>query len=442
MTCIRPSRSLQLFFLALCWAAARGTGATEPQPVMLGDDTRHCLRSAHFMLHTDLSSERGQQLLESMEKTLAHTESYWRRPVEDLIECYVVDNLDHWPEGELPHPMARLVIERIGGVTLIDKEGVGIEARNKVTILGSSRPGVAEHEVVHAYCGMVFGVTGPAWYREGIAQVFAYAQGEGDGMRCPPELIADLTGENRKPLLNVVKRSEFSKRLVGSLNRKMSKQQSVAGLAPITNWNQRDIETLDKLKQNYAWSWLTCHLLFHNPNYQARFRSLGNSYLADQEDGFQSTLGPVFDQLAFEYDFTVEHFVPGYRVDLCHWDWDKRFRCIRGGHPIRVRIDAARGYQASGLAIAAGHRYRVMARGTWQVDAHGTMTDADGDVRGRGRLEGIVMWQYKLSEPLDLGADGEFEAPSDGLLYLRCRDDWAQLADNNGNILVSLNTAK
>jgi hypothetical protein len=45
-----------------------------------------------------------------------------------------------------------------------------------------------------------------------------------------------------------------------------------------------------------------------------------------------------------------------------------------------------------------------------------------------------VYSDYKLSEPIELGAYGTFTPPSEGHLFLRCRDAWGALADNQGKI--------
>jgi hypothetical protein len=51
---------------------------------------------------------------------------------------------------------------------------------------------------------------------------------------------------------------------------------------------------------------------------------------------------------------------------------------------------------------------------------------------------GILFEDYQLSDPFELGSSGEWEAPSDGQLYLRCHDDWNSLADNSGSVTVKL----
>ncbi len=338
--------------------------------------------------------------------------------------------------------MSALIVDRIGGVTLMDEEGAGIHARSKATVLASSRLGVAEHETVHAYCGQTFGLTGPAWYREGIAQVFAYGQGKDAGIHCPPELLAQLKSGTPKPICEIVRGNSFAEHLASSLMDKQNSQQHLVGMDPLSNWNEKDVRELDQLREAYGWSWLACHLLFHNPNYQAKFKTLGQAYLAKQADTFAELFDPVIDELAFEYDFTFRHFDLGYRVDLCRWDWDKRFRCAENGRGVSVRIAAARGYQASGLFVIDGERYHYKTRGSWRTDPATAATDAGGDLQGRGRLEGIVMKDYQLSDPFELDDEGDFRPPCNGRLYLRCRDEWSQLGDNDGSVVVVLGRAK
>ncbi len=257
---VRGNTDRRLFRLAACLCCLVVVFAGNAQPAMAsapGDGPRHTDRSAHFLLHTDLRAAEAEALLQRMEATLQATMEYWRRPVQDLIECYVVEDLQQWPHDTLPHPLARLVIERIGGVTLVNDEGVGIQARKQVVILADAKLGIAEHEVVHAYCGLVFGRTGPAWYREGIAQVFAYDQRQEVGVWCPPELLAELVDGPQKSLCNVLGPDEFNKKLFGSIAQKLDKQQKLAGLVPISDWSASDVRELDNVKKQYAWSWLS-----------------------------------------------------------------------------------------------------------------------------------------------------------------------------------------
>jgi hypothetical protein len=51
---------------------------------------------------------------------------------------------------------------------------------------------------------------------------------------------------------------------------------------------------------------------------------------------------------------------------------------------------------------------------------------------------GTVFCDYTLSSSIPLGATAEFTSPCDGQLFLRCDDDWPQLADNDGQIEVTI----
>ena len=61
---------------------------------------------------------------------------------------------------------------------------------------------------------------------------------------------------------------------------------------------------------------------------------------------------------------------------------------------------------------------------------------ADGQPPGVGRLEGVILQDFKLSDPFPLGAFGSFTPPSEGRLYLRCGDAWNELAENRGAVTV------
>ncbi len=416
------------------------------RPLAAGDQgsaarARHWHRSDNVSLYTDLSAAEAAGLLDRLEKTLREASEYWRRPLRGMVQCYVVQNLDVWHDRELPHPMARILIGRLGGATVRHPNDNGACGHRSILVFASALPGVAEHEVVHAYCSQTFGTTGPLWYREGMAQLMTCSADMTYGTQFPPDTRASLAAEEKHTLADVVNSGRDVQQLCDSLDAKAARHDGLVGLVPDSQWSAADVQSLADMKRTYARSWVACHLLEHNPNYRARFRALGQDYLTRQEDAFARRFGPVARELAFEYEFTLAHIAPGYRVDLCAWQWGKRFRPLTGGRPIRTRVDAARGYQASGLLVSAGQAYAYKASGEWVADAEVGATTADGHVRGPGRLEAVVMRDYQLSEPIALGEGGSFAAPCDGQLYLRCRDDWSRLSDNSGSIVVEFSKA-
>ena len=86
-----------------------------------------------------------------------------------------------------------------------------------------------------------------------------------------------------------------------------------------------------------------------------------------------------------------------------------------------------------GRSDRAGSAARIARTG-----ADRPAVNADGDRRGDGRLIGVVMEDFRLSDPFVLGTRGSFVAPASGKLYLRCCEAWNRLADNSGVLRVEL----
>jgi hypothetical protein len=100
-------------------------------------------------------------------------------------------------------------------------------------------------------------------------------------------------------------------------------------------------------------------------------------------------------------------------------------------------VAANRGWQASGAIVSPGNRYDYSASGVWHTSKDGPELTADGQ-GGVGQLEGVIFKDYVLSEPFALGSYGSFTPPSEGRLFLRCRDKWNELADNKGAMTVKI----
>jgi hypothetical protein len=401
-------------------------------------------RSRHFTLHTDVPPDRARTLLDRLESILRMIARYWGRPLRDSIECYVVDDLANWKRGALPHPLARVLIERVGGG--IDQHPIrsGDTTVLKARVYATSIPGVAEHEVVHAYCQQTFGTCGPDWYQEGMAQLVCHSREKARGVRCDPAMIHFLRNSPPQSLDSIVRGHAFTSPLTDTftrLGRKDSKNNQRGLISEGTVWLASDDETLREAREAYWWSWALCHMLHANPNYRERFRALGRAMLNGQDASFAAAFGPVYDELAFEYRFFLEHFDQGFRADLCHWNWTKSFTSKVDAWQTIV-VGAARGYQASGLTVLAGRKYQYQSTGRWIAHSEGNEVTADGGRLGHGRLVGVVMQNFSLSESIELGADGTFVAPCTGRLHLRCRDAWNRVADNQGAIHVRLKQAE
>jgi len=370
-------------------------------------------KSAHFLLHTDLTAKEAHELLGRLERMLKLIAEYWGHPPVGVIECYVVHDLSHWPEGTL-EPAGRAKIRDGAGITMVDSLTYGDKpVAAKARVYAVADRGTPQHEAVHAYCGQAFGRCGPLWYSEGMAEMGQFWRQGDSSVHCHPLMIQYIRTSRPKPLGEIL--SEGTPARGG-----------------------RSLAQSGDSWQSYSWRWALCHLLANNPNYAARFRPLGLGFLTGQKVSFEDTYGAMQTELAFEYHFFLQHLDEGYRVDLCSWDWKRKFKELSGGTPISARVAASRGWQASGAILSASTKYDYSASGVWQTGKEAKETTADGQSDGTGRLEGVIFKAFQLSEPFALGAYGSFTPPSDGQLYLRCHDRWNELADNKGSMIVKI----
>ena len=368
--------------------------------------------SDNFLLRTDLPADDAKQLLERLEKMLGLVAKYYSKPNSQTIEMNVIQNKNNWLTGSIPDVALNSILNEAGitlSATVSQQNDLGekqITAAKSIVWAVSTR-GVPQHEAVHAYCHQNFGRVGPTWYAEGMAELGQYWTDKSDGIRIHDEVMQYLRTSEPK------------------------------SLAEITAPGQK---TGDSWK-NYAWRWALCQLLSTNPNYAPRFKPLGMAFLTDQRTSFQDVYGSMSKEISFEYLLFLKQMNQGYRSDLCAWDWKAKFQRLRGTATVQVKVVANRGWQASRVRVTTGDKISFTSAGEWNLGMDGPIVGADGDKNGRGQLEGVLFTEYELTEPFTLGASGEYEAETTGNLYLRCRDDWCQIADNTGAITVKLKSA-
>lgn len=397
-----------------CLFLLNSAAAQSKKKPAVPDGTPQDVSSAHFVLHTDLSPDESKELLTRLETMLKLISGYWGRPLPHPIECYVVKDLRNWPPGSIPNENGRASIASGAGVTNTMTDGRGSA---KSIVYAVADHGTPQHEAVHAYCGQTFGSTGPVWYAEGMAEMGQYWKTGDPSVNCHPVVVDYLHSQAPKSMNEIV------------------------------NGNERTGDSW----QNYAWRWALCHLLANNKNYSERFQPLGVSLMLKKPDAsFENTYGAMATEISFEYLFFLRHFSIGYRADLCAWDWKKKFVRFKTAAPISTTIDAMRGWQPSGAILNEEEAYEFSANGSWKTikGKEAPALTADGDSTGAGRLIGIVVKEFQLggslnlddyiSPPFSLGAYGDFTSPWSGKLFLRCQDEWNELADNSGKVTVKL----
>lgn len=356
-------------------------------------------RSPNFIVHSDVTPEAAKELLERLETMLTLISAYWGQRNRKTIECFVVDDLKNWPRGAIPAEAMDSILGN-AGITIAQGITNGRQFDMNAKVYAVADAGVPQHEAVHAYCAQTFGTTGPVWYSEGMAEMGMYWKQGDSSVNANPIVIDYLKKSEPKSLNEIVN------------------GQEITG----DSW------------QNYAWRWALCHLLANNTNYQKRFRPLGLAILQKKGTTFEQIYGSMADEIIFEYLLFLENMQSGYRIDLCSWNWKARPRVLKGTRPIKVDVEAKSGWQPTKAQLTKGEEYEFTTDGTWTTLENGDPVNANGDEQGVGKLVGILFNDYKLSEEFEIGVYGKFTAPADGHLFVRCKDEWGTIADNDGEI--------
>ncbi len=207
----------------------------------------------------------------------------------------------------------------------------------------------------------------------------------------------------------------------------------------------------------YAWSWALCKFLDAHPRYQERFRQLatipdGQEFRRAWDRLFSAEAG----QLRTEWSLFARTLEYGYDIERAAIDFRPGTPLTVGGR-VTLQVDAARGWQSSGVRLEAGRVYRLTAAGEvtladvpkpWLSRPAGvTVRYAGGFPIGRllgwmdvsathGDAPGDQPPQW-----LDLGEHATVHADAEGTLYLRVNDAWSSLADNRGSYRVTIEAA-
>lgn len=370
--------------------------------------------SPNFHLVTDLGDKGAEELLGRLEVMIKFVSGYFGRKNPRTIDMYVAKNIASWPEAVTSKmdPEGIQSIRNEAGVTLGRTLRSGANGRPldaMAVVYAIADHGTPQHEAVHAYCILSYGTAGPVWYAEGMAEVGQYWRADEKGVNAHDVVVEFLKQSKVKPIKDIV---------------------------------DNPLETTGDSWQNYASRWALCHLLGFNENYTQRFKPLGLSLLAEQRDvSFWSVYGTQAKEIDFEYRQFLKDLEPGYRVDLCSWDWKARGKTLKGKTSHKAQVKAGRGWQPAKIHVTPGIEYSLAASGEWKLSKDGEPIGAGGNTEGHGKLTGILFNDYTLSEPFEIGDVETFSAPGEGDLFLRCADSWGSLGDNSGVLNLTLRLA-
>lgn len=292
------------------------------------------------------------------------------------------------------------------------------------------------HEGTHAFMGAVLGGNGPPWYSEGMAELFGtheWSRGN---------LVTGIIPKNRDD--------------VPELGRILLVQNSVkAGrflsLEQVMQYGPTDHQRVEP----YGWSWAAAYFLDQHPTTQRAFRTL-QAFAPDSSPTFsQQFLDRIkvdwravnedwrmfISQIDYGYDVIRERIEPRPAADL-----------PTGG--VTLEIDAARGWQSTGIRLEAGRSYRVEAEGRfdlqtepkrWPCEAGGiTLHYHRGFPLGAllGAVCGTDGDEIPNLEPLNkpglIGTGRSIRISNPGILYLRINDWSHSIGDNRGQLTVQI----
>jgi hypothetical protein len=206
----------------------------------------------------------------------------------------------------------------------------------------------------------------------------------------------------------------------------------------------------------YAANWAVVAMLARHPRYAPAFARLERGPL---DAAFTERLAELdgWDEARASRDFDAFIAEVEYGFDFARSaiDW-------AAGRPLAgksaVQVDATRGWQNTGLTLAARRRYAIVAEGrvvlgTVARREEAETTTLESEPRGislrwyRGRPIGRLLaaqWNDRPQtgrprfEIVAEGGDAAFTAAVDGPLYLKVNESPGELGDNRGAVTVSI----
>ncbi|MCY2992266.1 MAG: hypothetical protein NTY19_30945 [Planctomycetota bacterium] len=289
------------------------------------------------------------------------------------------------------------------------------------------------HEGTHAFMNLVLGGTGPPWYGEGLAELLGTHRWQ-DGTLTLGYLPRDKKETPGWGRIKIIKDEVAANR--GLMPDKILDYDAKAHLR----------------NEPYAWCWGLATFFDAHPRYQQRFRALQQS-VRDREltSRFREQLQADGKDLAEEWQLFVMNLEYGYEV--------ARAAVVRKpAEPLptagaEVSIDAARGWQSTGIRLEGGVAYRLTTHGRYQVAntdepwmcEPGGVTLHYYQGRPLGMLLGAVRDDAQpppgltpLARPEPIGLQRDWTPARSGTLYLKINESAAHLADNAGELTVRI----
>ncbi|MBW3540741.1 MAG: hypothetical protein KY476_10760 [Planctomycetes bacterium] len=306
------------------------------------------------------------------------------------------------------------------------------------------------HEATHCFMTVMRGMNSlaPVWYFEGMAELFGTHRLEAGGgavFRAMPRDRAEVSGDGR-----TLGRIELIRQAVAD-----GRTRTLAEVRSLRAWDYSGDDA-------YAWSWALCKLLDAHPRYRERFRQLGTTLSpAALARAFDEAFGEDLDELETEWALFIDGLEYGYDIERAAIAFRPGSPLESGGAVREAEVDAARGWQPSGVRVEAGLTYDISATGRFTLAQQPKPWESEADGISFRYVDGLPLGRLLAAIRAEPPAAAGEDAPSDsmlktlsvgrslrltpaqsGTLYMRVNDAWSELADNTGGLRVRVRRVK
>jgi hypothetical protein len=408
------------------------------------------LESEHLVLATDRPARAGDGVEDLPrifdEAWAAWCEHYALDPTEHrewrAFGCLVVDRERFRAAGLLPETIPDFANGHCHG--------------HRFWMADQSNPAYRRHlllhEGVHAFTLTLRSLDTPPWYTEGIAECLAtHRLDDEDTSDGTTGRFVSTPLPLRAADVEQLGRIEKIKGL-----RTAGECPGLADIFATPGANHRDLSA-------YAGSWAAVAMLSRHPRHAPAFAAAERGPLdRNFNRRLMETTGWDGDQAERDFDAFTDEIDYGYDFTRSGIDWTPA-----SGRPLdtrqKINVTADRGWQNSGWSLRKGSRYRTAATGRCTIGlltVHAAEppvwleTEADGiSLRWyRGRPLGRLLVAQWVEQPDDggrprfvvlaTGARDEFTAATDGAVYCKLNEPPGELADNEGQLTVEIESVR
>ncbi|MDR0703920.1 MAG: hypothetical protein LBF88_02930 [Planctomycetaceae bacterium] len=411
------------------------------------------LESKHLILYTDLpASEQVDNLPKLFDQLIPLLCRYFelnRQNYETFkVEGFLIDDFEKFKPSGAVRQVSNL------------RNGYALRCRIWVRNPDSEyyRRHLLLHEGVHTFMGYAFGVWGPAWYREGTAELLATHRWENKLLTaaCFPISRNELSGWGRIEIV----RNDFTKNHFRTI-------QHVFEL---------ESEDYDE-NTAYGWSWAFAAFCENHPRYQTAFRqtawklygkpdSIANHFTEllvqkIQNESPQWNRQEIMDHLNNDWLDFIANLDYGYDFERTRINYNKNAQAFSAisAREFQCPIQADKGWQSSGIRLEQGKTYRFTASGRfqlaekpkiWYSEPNGITLRYYHNIPIGTLLATIVPDNAEhrtvkketagigFSVPKKIGYGEKWTTDVSGELFFRINDFPSELFDNNGSVTIKL----